>query len=504
MKSSVSNAPVVSFQVHPEVEKTYRPKDLDCLRFLLGAFGQKNPVEVVERRGEMYIIDGVSRFNCAKQLKLPSLIYKVIDVEDSKIMEYRLLANVKTKRTFSEMCAEAEYVLNLIGKSQGKKRDLMGFADFLNNMNYGEVGKNRYELVCALLGLKFKSSILRMAMEVYWSEFNPEGKSEAGIIERLDEGSISISKAYKLSLDKKRKKNERKNAERANSFVTNSDLFCNEKPYMLYNKSSIKMDEVPDNSIDLIIDSHPYWGLRNYRNQDQMAHGQESTLQEYLEDFKLFNEEKFRKLKPGGVLATIIGETYRGGYQGVVAAAITAIKEVGFVIADDITWVKSNQKYTPHPYRFQNCKETIIVAYKPGKEPYFRDVYREGSVETFKVKKTSSGGYYIASPETCIPNVIITPVFDSKTLHVIDPEFRHDAPCPPEIYEIIIEAYSRPGDTILDGFVGSGTCGAALKVGRKVIGYDVDPLSIEFSQKRFEWYLSQVQMEQESSLSAAA
>ena len=52
-----------------------------------------------------------------------------------------------------------------------------------------------------------------------------------------------------------------------------------------------------------------------------------------------------------------------------------------------------------------------------------------------------------------------------------------------------MEAYSKPGDTILDSFVGSGTVGVGLKMGRNVIGYDVDHESIEFSQKRFEKYL---------------
>ena len=73
----------------------------------------------------------------------------------------------------------------------------------------------------------------------------------------------------------------------------------------------------------------------------------------------------------------------------------------------------------------------------------------------------------------------------------IDPEFSHDAPAVESIYKILIEAYSKIGDTILDGFIGSGTGGVGLQMGRKLIGYDVDPLSIEFSRKRFDWFLQQ-------------
>lgn len=131
------------------------------------------------------------------------------------------------------------------------------------------------------------------------------------------------------------------------------------------------------------------------------------------------------------------------------------------------------------------------MAYKPGAEPNFQTVYRKGSVEEFQTKKTSTGGVYVASPKTCITNLITTSVHNGKELRIIDPEFRHDAPCPEQIYEIFIEAYSKVGSTVLDSFVGSGTSGVGLKMGREIIGYDIDPLSIQFSKKRFEKFLNE-------------
>ena len=181
------------------------------------------------------------------------------------------------------------------------------------------------------------------------------------------------------------------------------------------------------------------------------------------------------------------------------------LQEIGFEILDVIIWVKTNQKYTPHPNRFQNTCERIIVAYKPGAKPFFQEVYRQSSVKGYKAKKTSSGGYYMASPETCITNVITTPVFNPSVFKEIDPDFKHDAPCPTELYKILIEAYSQPGDTILDGFVGSGTVGIGLQMGRKVICYDVDPVSIDFARKRFEWFLQQNdKLDDQNNLSIAA
>jgi ParB-like chromosome segregation protein Spo0J len=76
MKREILNAPINNFQVHPEVVKTYRDRELDSLMYTLNKFGQQNPILVVERKGQLYIWDGVSRFKAAKQLGLPSILYK--------------------------------------------------------------------------------------------------------------------------------------------------------------------------------------------------------------------------------------------------------------------------------------------------------------------------------------------------------------------------------------------------------------------------------------------
>jgi site-specific DNA-methyltransferase (adenine-specific)/adenine-specific DNA-methyltransferase len=57
---------------------------------------------------------------------------------------------------------------------------------------------------------------------------------------------------------------------------------------------------------------------------------------------------------------------------------------------------------------------------------------------------------------------------------------------PEELINRVIEASSNPGDIILDCFMGSGTTqAAALKLGRKFIGVDINLGSIQISTKRF-------------------
>ena len=79
------------------------------------------------------------------------------------------------------------------------------------------------------------------------------------------------------------------------------------------------------------------------------------------------------------------------------------------------------------------------------------------------------------------------PALNGSNLNKVMP--RHDYPAglihpywarkPINIIESIIEAYSAPGDLVADPFMGSGTSiVAALKLGRRALGADINPLSV--------------------------
>ena len=50
---------------------------------------------------------------------------------------------------------------------------------------------------------------------------------------------------------------------------------------------------------------------------------------------------------------------------------------------------------------------------------------------------------------------------------------------------LLVEAFSQPGDIVLDPFVGSGTTAvAAKKRGRRYIGIDIEPVYAQQAQER--------------------
>jgi len=77
----------------------------------------------------------------------------------------------------------------------------------------------------------------------------------------------------------------------------------------IYNIDSLEgAKQLPDNYINCIVTSPPYWGLRDYDDPGQL--GLEATPEEYVDNLlELFNELK-RALRPDGTLWLNLGDSY--------------------------------------------------------------------------------------------------------------------------------------------------------------------------------------------------
>ena len=71
---------------------------------------------------------------------------------------------------------------------------------------------------------------------------------------------------------------------------------------------------LPDNSVDCVITSPPYWGLRDYGSSDQI--GLEPTPEEYVTQMVEVFREVWRVLKPHGTLWLNLGDSYASDSSG--------------------------------------------------------------------------------------------------------------------------------------------------------------------------------------------
>jgi DNA modification methylase len=75
------------------------------------------------------------------------------------------------------------------------------------------------------------------------------------------------------------------------------------------NRETLKA--LPSESVQTVVTSPPYWGLRDYGNNDQI--GLEQTPDEFIEQLCLVFDEVWRVLKDDGTIWVNLGDSYVGG-----------------------------------------------------------------------------------------------------------------------------------------------------------------------------------------------
>ena len=126
------------------------------------------------------------------------------------------------------------------------------------------------------------------------------------------------------------------------------------------------MKKMESDTIDTIITSPPYLGLRDYGVDDQI--GLESTLEEYHTRLLEVTAECMRVLKPTGVLFWNHGDSY-GGLKDSDKCMIMQnerliikmIDNQGWILRNRIIWNKSNGMPSSVTDRFSNKYEPIYM-----------------------------------------------------------------------------------------------------------------------------------------------
>lgn len=232
----------------------------------------------------------------------------------------------------------------------------------------------------------------------------------------------------------------------------------------IYCKSSESMDEIPDYSVHLMITSPPYNANKEY--------DEDLSLDEYRALLRKVFSETYRKLVTGGRACINIANLGRKPYLPLHSYLIEDLLDIGFLMRGEIIW---NKAASASP-------STAWGSWMSASNPVLRDVHEYilvFSKESFSRNKTGK------------KNTITKEQFLEWTKSVWD--FRavsarsigHPAPFPEELPYRLIQLYSFENDVVLDPFCGSGTtCLAALKSGRRYIGYEINPDYVKLSNDR--------------------
>jgi DNA modification methylase len=487
MKKSV-RVNLSELEIHPLVLQMKQYKPNNFMNFSMKNFGQKTAIAVVKRKDQYFILDGGHRFHSTLAAgNVETLECVVYDIPDDEILNTRITCNQKTKVHTSEICMNIEHMLGLIGTKQGKRNDLLGMENMDDENEYGNAGKDRFEIACMQSGLDFSARTLRKLMAV--NDYEKVDNS-LGLIEGIDNGTFKIDAAFKLMKSKICKEDRKTKRKQLEIDRVTSDVWCK-----VFEQSATDLSNLKHLKPKFGMFSPAYWKMRKYRNQGEIKYGQEPTLQQYLDNSKKIMMELMSIMDENGVIVIVIGEAYKGGYKSITSQYEMMLLNCGLEILGVCEWVKLNPTPAVPKYFFRPANEKIFVCKMKGAEITFNPKMKttkdgESSVKKCHTGKNGSQRFFVEDDETIISNVITTAAFNHNEYKVYDPNFTHDAPCPMEIYDIFTSSYTRPGDTCIDIHCGSGQ---GLEVfarnGCNGIGVDIDPVSVEFCKLRMNMVL---------------
>ena len=232
-----------------------------------------------------------------------------------------------------------------------------------------------------------------------------------------------------------------------------------------YCKSSEVMDELPDNSVHLMITSPPYNVGKEYDG--------DLTVDEYMGLLSRVFSEAHRKLVTGGRACINVANIGRKPYVPLHAMVIEIMLDLGFLMRGEIIWDKSasgggscawgSWMSASNPV-LRDYHEYILVF---SKDSYSKDKNRAR-------KDTIDHDDFIEWTRS----IWTFPAVNAKKIG-------HPAPFPIELPHRLINLYSYEGDVVLDPFAGSGsTAIAAIQNNRNYICYDVKQEYVDLAESR--------------------
>lgn len=264
---------------------------------------------------------------------------------------------------------------------------------------------------------------------------------------------------------------------------------------------------LPPASVQCVLTSPPYYRQRTYLppGDANARHeiGREKTPEAYIGALVAVFEETRRVLADDGLLWLNLGDTYIDRQLALIPVRVAlALQAGGWVLRSKIVWRKTKAHPEPVRDRPTSTYEEVFLFAKRERGYYYdqdaiRVPYQSSTLSRYKYPGSFNGGAKHADdgsprgdqfakgrkPAELHPLGRNAPnVWDIATVEV---SRTHTATMPPQLAAECIKAGSRPGDTVLDPFCGSGTSGVvAGQLGRNAILVELNAETVSEAIRR--------------------
>lgn len=278
------------------------------------------------------------------------------------------------------------------------------------------------------------------------------------------------------------------------------------------------LDRIPPGSVQCVVTSTPYWGLRMYQDStlvswadgEKCAYGHEQTPEGFVrhttqilwqlksllaadasiwwnimdtyntrtqirgnaaEALRAMQGKDTRKWAEHDARRYSAGHSYlKDGEQSMIPSRIAErASRIGYHVKSVITWAKQSSLPEPQNSRVSRGLEYILHL-SPTRTPKFdKTAYRR--------VQPVLGGRSIGYESDKLSDVWVLPTSTGRD--------GHGAQFPTALPGRCIALSTDPGDVVLDPFVGSGNSGVAARaLGRRFIGIDVSPQYLAGAEER--------------------
>lgn len=310
--------------------------------------------------------------------------------------------------------------------------------------------------------------------------------------------------------------------------------FADDTLTLLLGKAQDVLPTLDAGSVDCVVTSPPYYGLRDYEGHPDQI-GLEQTPAEYVAALGEVFAEVLRVLADDGTLWLNLGDSYSGkagpqadqtinarragtGDQkraamgsaslihksdlpaknllGIPWRVAFALQDSGWILRNAIVWHKPNAMPESVQDRLSGRYEMLFLLAKSHRYWFNLDAIREpttGSAgRTWRERKErGEPNRYGADGQAAVgtgwfaPNDKGRNPGDMWSIPTAPLPAAHFAAFPPDLPRRCIVAGCRPGGTVLDPFSGAGTTAlAAQQLGRRAIGIDINATYHDIALRR--------------------
>lgn len=241
----------------------------------------------------------------------------------------------------------------------------------------------------------------------------------------------------------------------------------------------VELEKLPANSIDLVFTSPPYADCR------KKTYGGIHP-DRYVEWLLPITTELLRVLKPTGSFVLNIKEkAVQGERHPYVIESILEMRRQGWLWTEEYIWHKRNCYPGKWPNRFRDAWERCLHFTKSRQFAMYQDEVRVpmGNWRHARLRKLSQtdkqrdeskvGSGFGKNISNWIGRDLAYP---TNVLHLATEcsNRSHSAAFPEALPTWFIKLFTKPGDLVLDPFLGSGTTAlAAAKLGRNYLGIEI-------------------------------